>query len=79
MYINPRILSAICLFPLAISIHAAAAPAAGSGASGGPVAFSALPRGESLKAGKSLAVPDVPALRLRPGLDLGCRFRLNEL
>ena len=42
-------------------------------------AISVIDRGKALESGRSLEYADSPGLRLRPGLEILCRFRLDEL
>ena len=45
----------------------------------GTPAFTSIEGGQGLAAGKALQWADAPVLRLRPEMELRCRFRLDEL
>lgn len=45
----------------------------------GTPAFTSIEGGQALAAGRALQWDDAPVLRLRPGMELRCRFRLDEL
>jgi hypothetical protein len=67
-------------FALLWTLLTCAAPcarAAESGAPAGAPVYALDPQDKRLAAGKTVDVADRPELRLRPGLEIACRFRLD--